>query len=95
MNINKYDVAVIDYNTGNIDSVIKAIKYFNKSVILTNKQKDIDNSKRIILPGQGSFQFGMQQLEKFSLLTVPKQNSFIVLIRSVATWTMSTILLPF
>ena len=77
MNINKYDVAVIDYNTGNIDSVIKAIKYFNKSVILTNKQKDIDNSKRIILPGQGSFQFGMQQLEKLNLIDLIKKKALI------------------
>jgi glutamine amidotransferase len=77
MNINKYDVAVIDYNTGNIDSVIKAIKYFNKSVILTNNQKDIDNSKRIILPGQGSFQFGMQQLEKLNLIDLIKKKALI------------------
>lgn len=77
MNINKYDVAVIDYNTGNIDSVIKAIKYFNKSVILTNNQKDIDNSKRIILPGQGSFQFGMQQLEELNLIDLIKKKALI------------------
>ena len=77
MNINKYDVAVIDYNTGNIDQVIKAIKYFNKSVILTNNQKDIDNSKRIILPGQGSFQFGMQQLEELNLIDLIKKKALI------------------
>ena len=64
MNINKYDVAIIDYNTGNIDSVIKAIKYFDKTAIITNNKEVINNCRKIILPGQGSFQFGMQQLEK-------------------------------
>ena len=91
MNINKYDVAVIDYNTGNIDSVIKAIKYFNKSVILTNNQKDIDNSKRIILPGQGSFQFGMQQLEKLNLIDLIK--SFSVLLTTPLISVISIVIL--
>ena len=43
MNTNKYDVAVIDYNTGNVDSVVKAIKYFDKKVILTNDIEEIKN----------------------------------------------------
>ena len=68
MNINKYDVAIIDYNTGNIDSVIKAIKYFDKTAIITNNKEVINNCRKIILPGQGSFQFGMQQLEKLDLI---------------------------
>ena len=41
MNTSKYDVAVIDYNTGNVDSVVKAIKFFDKNVILTNNKDDI------------------------------------------------------
>ena len=68
MNTNKYDVAVIDYNTGNVDSVVKAIKFFDKNVILTNNKDDIKNSKRIILPGQGSFQFGIQELSRLNLI---------------------------
>ena len=68
MNPNKYDVAVIDYNTGNVDSVVKAIKYFDKKVILTNNIEEIKNSRKIILPGQGSFQFGMEELKKLNLI---------------------------
>ncbi len=68
MNTSKYDVAVIDYNTGNVDSVVKAIKYFGKTVILTNDKEDIKNSKRLILPGQGSFQFGIQELKRLELI---------------------------
>ena len=68
MNTSKYDVAVIDYNTGNVDSVVKAIKFFDKNVILTNNKDDIKNSKRIILPGQGSFQFGIQELNRLNLI---------------------------
>lgn len=72
MSTNKYDVAIIDYNTGNVDSVIKAIKIFDKTVILTNNKKEIENSKKIILPGQGSFHFGMQELKKLDLIDLLK-----------------------
>ena len=34
MNTSKYDVAVIDYNTGNVDSVVKAIKFLIKMSFL-------------------------------------------------------------
>ena len=74
MNTNKYDVAVIDYNTGNVDSVIKAVKFFGKSVILTNDKTEIQNSKRIILPGQGSFHFGIQELKKLDLINLLKEK---------------------
>ena len=77
MNTNKYDVAVIDYNTGNVDSVIKAIKFFGKSVILTNNKTEIQNSKRIILPGQGSFHFGIQELKKLDLINLLKEKVLI------------------
>jgi len=72
MSTNKYDVAIIDYNSGNVDSVIKAIKFFNKTVILTNNKKEVENSKRIILPGQGSFHFGIQELKKLDLIDLLK-----------------------
>ena len=40
MNTNKkYDVAIIDYNTGNVDSVIKAVKYFQKKQFLPTIKK--------------------------------------------------------
>ncbi|MBC8295497.1 MAG: imidazole glycerol phosphate synthase subunit HisH [Pelagibacterales bacterium] len=74
MTTNKYEVVVIDYNTGNVDSVIKAIKHFGKSVILSNNPKDIINAAKIILPGQGSFNFGMEQLEKFDLIGLIKKQ---------------------
>ena len=60
--MNSYDVVVIDYNTGNVDSVIKAVRLFGKNVILSNDIEIIKNSKKIILPGQGSFNYGMDQL---------------------------------
>ncbi len=78
MNTNKhYDVAVIDYNTGNVDSVIKAVQYFQKKVVLTKDREIIQNSKRLILPGQGSFHYGIKQLKRFDLIDLIKDKVLI------------------
>ena len=60
---NKIDVVVVDYNIGNVDSVVKAFKILNCKVVLSNKKEDILIAKKLVLPGQGSFDYGMNQLE--------------------------------
>ena len=54
-------VSIVDYGTGNLNSVSKALEVaagqINKkiNIKISNKPKDILNSDRIILPGQGSY----------------------------------------
>ena len=54
-------VAIVDYGTGNLNSVSKALEVaaeqINKkiNIKISNKPKDILDSDRIILPGQGSY----------------------------------------
>ena len=54
-------VSIVDYGTGNLNSVSKALEaaaaQINKriNIKISNKPKDILNSDRIILPGQGSY----------------------------------------
>ena len=54
-------VSIVDYGTGNLNSVSKALEaaaaQINKTINIkiSNKPKDILNSDRIILPGQGSY----------------------------------------
>ena len=60
---NKIDVVVVDYNIGNVDSVVKAFKILNCKVVLSNKKEDILIAKKLVLPGQGSFDYGMNQLQ--------------------------------
>jgi len=54
-------VTIVDYGTGNINSVSKALavaaNQINKkiNIKISNKPKDILDSDRIILPGQGSY----------------------------------------
>jgi glutamine amidotransferase len=74
MTISNPEVVIIDYNTGNVDSVIKATKLYNSSVELTNNHKVIESAKKIILPGQGSFNYGMEQLHNLGLVNLIKDK---------------------
>lgn len=55
------EIAVIDYESGNLHSVVKVFEKValaqnpHAKVILTNKAADILNASHIILPGQGAF----------------------------------------
>ena len=54
-------ITVIDYGSGNLKSAAKALEAaanninLNLKVIVTSNPKIIKESKKIILPGQGSF----------------------------------------
>ena len=54
-------VSIVDYGTGNLNSVSKALEVaaaqINKkiNIKISNKPKDILDSDRIIFPGQGSY----------------------------------------
>ena len=74
MSINNPEVVVIDYNTGNVDSILKAAKLFNPSVELTSNYQVIKKAKKIILPGQGSFDYGMEQLLNLGLVNLIKDK---------------------
>ncbi|MBI2654324.1 imidazole glycerol phosphate synthase subunit HisH [Candidatus Woesearchaeota archaeon] len=61
-------IAIIDYGAGNLKSVKNALDYLNVDSIITNKPEDIIKSDRIILPGDGSFGYMMENLEKNGLV---------------------------
>ena len=60
-------ILVVDYRTGNVDSIIKAIKIAGYDVIFSSEKKDFDSISKIILPGQGAYDYAMSQLDKLDL----------------------------
>jgi len=60
-------VLVIDYNTGNVDSVVKALKIFEDNVVFSSEKKNLDSAKKIVLPGQGSYDQAIDELKKRNL----------------------------
>lgn len=60
-------IVIIDYNSGNIDSVKSAVNYHGFDCEISQKYIDIKNANKIILPGQGSFSTGMQNIIQYGL----------------------------
>ena len=60
-------IVIIDYNLGNLGSVLKAFKAIRKKAVITNVVSDILKADRIVLPGVGSFGDGMKNLRQFNL----------------------------
>jgi glutamine amidotransferase len=48
-------VTVIDYKAGNLTSVVKALRYLDAEVTVTDRAEDVDAACRVILPGVGHF----------------------------------------
>lgn len=71
------NILVIDYNTGNVDSVIKALKLFSTNIKFSSSKKDLDQAQKIILPGQGSYDHAIDELKKRNLFEIIKKKHFL------------------
>ena len=83
-------IVVIDYGSGNLKSVAKALEAaanninLNEKVIVSSNPKVIQESKKIILPGQGSFRDCYLGIKKISgledilneLVLIKKKTNF-------------------
>ena len=66
------NVTIVDYNSGNISSVINSFKEVAKSKVnieVTSDLKKIKSSDKVVLPGQGSFKSCVDALNKINGLT--------------------------
>ena len=63
-------VVIIDYNIGNLSSVISALKRVGIEAVITRDKDIIRQAKAIVLPGVGAFPVAMNNLKKFDLIDV-------------------------
>ena len=66
-------VGVIDYDAGNVKSVMKAVNKLGAEAVLTSDPKILDTCSSLILPGVGSFGKAMDHLEERNLDTYIKK----------------------
>ena len=62
-------VTIVDYNSGNISSVINSFKEVAKDKVnieVTSDPKKIKSSDKVVLPGQGSFKSCVEALNKIN-----------------------------
>lgn len=55
-------IVVLDYGTGNIHSMVKALRLFADKVVYTNDPEAIQNCRALVLPGDGAFAAAMQNI---------------------------------
>ncbi len=63
-------VGIIDYGLGNLGSIQNMLKTIGEKSVITSDEKRIEQVDRIILPGVGAFDAGMEQLEQRGLIPV-------------------------
>jgi imidazole glycerol-phosphate synthase subunit HisH len=63
-------IVIIDYGVGNIGSIMSMLKRTGAEVVVSSDISTIRNAKKLILPGVGSFDNGMKNLEDMGLLLV-------------------------
>ena len=62
-------IAIIDYESGNLRSISKALEEVGARVKVTDSKKVIARAKGLVLPGVGAFHHGMKVLKKKGLLS--------------------------
>jgi imidazole glycerol-phosphate synthase subunit HisH len=74
------NVAIVDYNSGNISSVINSFKEVAKDKVnieVTSDLEKIKSSDKVVLPGQGSFKSCVDSLNSINGL-VDTLNEFVI-----------------
>ena len=63
-------IAVIDYDAGNMLSVVKALKHLGQEPVITRDADTIRSADKVILPGVGAFGDAMNRLNGYALTEV-------------------------
>lgn len=70
-------IAIIDYGCGNLGSIKNMIRKVGGEAIITSDSVQIKQAKKIILPGVGSFDTGMNSLKKSGFIDVLNEKALI------------------
>jgi glutamine amidotransferase len=65
-------IAVLDYGMGNVGSILNMFRKIGASAILTHDKKEIEQADKIVLPGVGAFDSGMNALQNYNLVELLK-----------------------
>jgi glutamine amidotransferase len=63
-------ITIIDYGIGNIGSIKNMLKKIGAKSEITSDLNTIEKARKIILPGVGSFDYGMKQLKENNLINI-------------------------
>lgn len=67
-------ITVIDYGMGNSGSIMSILRRIGAEAILTSDPGDIARAAKLVLPGVGAFDRGMEQLHKLRIVPVLQEK---------------------
>lgn len=73
-NLQQNLIAIIDYGVGNIHSLVSSLQLIGANVIVTNKEEEIKNAQKIILPSVGAFGDAINKLTSTGLGNIIKDE---------------------
>lgn len=68
------NIVIIDYSVGNLGSVKNMFKRIGVNALISGDAGVISKADKLILPGVGRFDYGMEQLTKLNLVDVIKEK---------------------
>lgn len=69
-------IAIIDYGCGNLGSIKNMIRKIGGEAVITSDPEEIKKADKIILPGVGSFDTGMNNLKKSGFIEILNEKAF-------------------
>ncbi len=63
-------ITIVDYKTGNLQSIANMIRKVGGEAVISDKAEDIASADKLILPGVGHFDYGMRNLKQSGLQEV-------------------------
>ncbi|MBP9098251.1 MAG: imidazole glycerol phosphate synthase subunit HisH [Ferruginibacter sp.] len=67
-------VAIIDYGVGNLNSIKNMLKKIGVDSVITSVSAEIECADKLILPGVGSFEYGMKKLRDSAFFDILQQK---------------------
>ncbi len=61
-------IVIVDYDLGNLRSILHKFKYLRLNAIISSRAVDILSADRLILPGVGAYSAGMNHLRRSDLI---------------------------
>jgi len=68
------NIVIVDYGLGNLGSILNMLRYLNIEATISDNSSIINNAKKLILPGVGSFDNGIKNLKNSGIYDVLMQQ---------------------
>jgi imidazole glycerol-phosphate synthase subunit HisH len=70
-------ITIVDYKTGNLGSIQNILKRIGEESVVTSEKDLIARARKIILPGVGAFDTGMQNLSSLGLIEILNRKALV------------------